>query len=143
MNRLIKFTCLVLTLSIILALPVAAAVAEDAPYSSRYFGSHSTYLVNVSTSSFQVWFDVTAVSTMTQLGVDSIDIERSSDGVNWSVVKTYTRSSYSNLIGSNTADHCSYVTYSNKQSGYQYRAYVEFYAKNSSGSAKSGAYAYF
>lgn len=141
MKRLIKLTCLVLTLSMILALPVAAA--EEAPYSSRYFGSQSAYLVGVSSTSFQVWFDVTAVSTMSQLGVDSIEIERSSDGVNWSVVKTYTRSGYSNLVANNTVDHCSYVTYSNRQSGYQYRAYVEFYAKNSSGSAKSGMYAYF
>lgn len=142
MRRFVNSVCIILVLSICLAIPVAAE--EMAPYASSFFGSHNTYLWETSSSSFQVWFVVTAVGTMSELGVDYIDIERSSDGVNWSVVKTYDHDDYSNLIATNTTTHSSYVTYSNRQSGYQYRAYVRLYAKNSSGSrGYNGTYAYF
>ena len=141
MKTFIKCICLIMALVTVMALPASAQ--EISPYASNYFGSHSTYLWETSDTSFQVWFNVTAVGTMTKLGVNYIDIERSSDGVNWNVVKTYSKENYSNLIASNTYHHSSYVTYSNRQSGYQYRAYVDFYAKNSSGTASYGAYAYF
>lgn len=141
-KRLISCVCLLLVCSIAFTIPAAAE--EVTPYGSSYFGSHNTYLWKTSSTSFQVWFNVTAVRGMVELGVDYIDIERSTDGTNWSVVATYDSSNYSNMIASNTADHSGYVTYSNMQSGYQYRAYVEFYAKNSSGtSGYYGAYAYF
>ena len=142
MKRFAKCFCLLLALVMCIALPVNAE--EIAPYGSAYFGSYDTYLWNNTGSSFEVWFSITAVRTMEELGVNYIDIERSTDGVNWSVVKTYSKDNYSNLIGYNTVYHSGHVTYSNVQSGYQYRAYVDFYAKNSSGNCGfSGAYAYF
>lgn len=143
MKQLIKFVSLLLVLTLVFAVPVSAA-ENTAPYASNFFGSRNAYLWETSSTSFQVWFNVTAVGTMSELGVDYIEIERSSDGVNWSVVKTYSSDDYSNLIAYNTATHSSYVTYANRQSGYQYRAYVELYAKNSSGNrGYSGCYAYF
>ena len=142
MRRFIKLICLVMAFSLCMAIPVAAD--EISPYASNYFMSHNTYLWETSSSSFQVWFSVTAVGTMAELGVNYIEVERSTDGVNWSVVKTYDKEDYSNLVASNTYYHSGSVTYSNRVSGYQYRAYVELYAKNSSGGkAYSGTYAYF
>lgn len=141
MKKIIKLVSLVLVFALVLAVPVSGT--EIAPYASNFFMGHGTYLTEVSSSSFQVWFNVTAVGTMTKLGVNYIDIECSDDGINWSVVKTYTKEAYSNLVASNTVYHSGYVTYSNRQTGYQYRAYVDFYAKNSSGTASYGAYAYF
>lgn len=141
MKKMCKIVSVVLVFALCFALPVSAE--EVTPYASNYFMAHRTYLESVSSTSFKVWFNVTAVSTMTKLGVNYIDIERSSDGINWSVVKTYDKDDYSSLVANNTHYHSGYVTYSNKQSGYQYRAYVDFYAKNSSGTASYGAYAYF
>lgn len=141
MKKFVKLVSLMLVFAMFMAIPVSAD--EVSPYASSYFMSHSTYLREASSSSFKVWFTVTAVGTMTELGVKYIDIERSSDGVNWSVVKTYEKEDYSNLVASNTHYHSGNVTYSNMSSGYQYRAYVSFYAKNSSGTATSGAYSYF
>lgn len=141
MKRFSQFVCVLLIIAMCFAIPVAAE--EIAPYASNYFLGRSGYLWGTSSTSFQVWFEVTAVSTMTKLGVNYIDIERSSDGVNWSVVKTYTKEAYSNLVASNTVDHSGYVTYSEVASGYQYRAYIDFYAKNSSGTAYYGYYAYY
>lgn len=141
MKRLSKVLAIILVLTTILVVPVSAM--EISPYASNYFMGHGAYLEEVSTSSFEVWFSVTAVGTMEKLGVDYIDIECSSDGVNWSVVKTYNKGTYTNLIASNTYYHSGHVTFTEKESGCQYRAYVSFYAKNGSGTASSGAYAYF
>ena len=142
MKRFAKYICLVLSLVMCIVLPVKAE--EIAPYGSAYFGSHNAYLWNNTGSSFEVWFSISAVRTMDELGANYIEIERSSDGVNWSVVKTYSKDNYSNLIAHDTIYHSGHVTYTNVQSGYQYQAYVSFYAKDSSGNrGYSGAYAYF
>lgn len=141
MKRFVKLMCLILTFAMCLAIPVGAE--EIVPYASNYFMSYSAYLAEETSTSFEVWFSVTALREMDKLGVDYIDIERSSDGRNWSVVKTYDSSDYSNLMTANTVYHSGHVTYSNKQSGYQYRAYIEFYAKEGNGIGSHGAYAYF
>lgn len=142
MKRFLKAVCLILVFSLAFAIPASAT--EVAPYASNYFMSYNTYLWNGTSSSFEVWFSVTAVGVMEELGVNYIDIERSSDGQNWTVVKTYSKDNYSNLVAYNTTYHSGHVTYTNVQSGYQYRAYVDFYAKNSSGGrGYHGAYAYF
>ena len=141
MKRVIRITSLLLAFVLFMAVPTSAQ--EISPYASNYFLGHGAYLENATSSSFEVWFSVTAVGTMSKLGVSSIEIERSSDGINWSVVKTYTKEAYTNLVASNTYYHSGHVTFSNRETGYQYRAYVEFYAKNSSGTASAGAYAYF
>ena len=139
MKRLIKCLCLILAMSFCLAIP---AVAEEAaPYASNHFGSRDAYLWRTSSTSCEVWFEVTAVRGMTELGARYIDIEESSDGVNWYVVKTYDRSNYSNQIKYNTVNHTSYVTFNEMKPGYQYRMYVSLFAKDSnSNTASSGAY---
>lgn len=141
MKRFSQIVCVILVVAICLAVPASAL--EISPYASGYFLGRSGYLWETSSTSFQVWYEVTAVKTMTKLGVNYIDIERSSDGTNWSVVKTYTKEAYSGLVASNTVNHSGYVTYNNVSSGYQYRAYIQFYAQNSAGTAYYGYYAYF
>ena len=141
MKRFVKVMCLVLVFVTCLAIPVGAE--EITPYASNYFMSYSANLEAETSTSFEVWFSVTALRTMDKLGVDYIDIERSSNGSNWTVVKTYDSSDYSNLMKTNAFYHSGHVTYSNKQSGYQYRAYIHFYAKEGNGSSALGAYAYF
>ena len=141
MKKFCQIVTLVLAVCMILAVPASAE--EIIPYASNYFSAHSTYLTEVSNTSFKVTFSITAVGTMSELGVDHINIERSSDGVIWSVVRTYDKDDYGSFVASNAFYHSGSVTYSNKQSGYQYRAYVDYYAKKGSGSASYGVYAYF
>ena len=140
MKRFVRFMCLVLVFTMCLAIPVGAE--EIAPYSSNYFMSYNAYLSGETSTSFEVWFSVTALRRMDKLGVEYIDIERSSDGSNWTIVKTYDSDDYPSLMATNTASHAGHVTYTNKQSGYQYRAYVKFYAKDGNNSGVLGAYAY-
>ena len=141
MKRFEKLMCLVLVFAMCLVIPAGAE--ELTPYASNYFGYYDAYLGAESSTSFEVWFSVTALREMDKLGVDYVDILRSSDGSNWTVVKTYDSDDYPSLMATNTATHSGHVTYSNKQSGYQYRAYVHFYAKDGVNSGVLGAYAYF
>lgn len=142
MKRFVRYFCLILALSCCLAIPVAAE--EVAPYGSSFFASRDAYLCSVSDTSCQAWFEITAVRGMTELGAQFIEIEESSDGVNWSVVATYNHTNYSNLIAYNTGNHCSYVTFSKMKPNCQYRMYVRFYAKDANGNtATSNKYGYF
>ena len=100
---------------------------------SNFFMMTSTYLERISTTHIEIWFDVTAVDCMDELGVQYIKLQRSTDKSSWETVWTYDKDDYSQMICTNTADHADCVTYTSASSNYYYRAYVEFYAKNSYG----------
>lgn len=137
MKRFTQIMCLILVLSLTLAIPVAAASVS--PWASNYFMSRSCYLWDVSATGFQVWFEVTAKRTMTELGASIVTVQRSSDTVNWTPVKTYYKSDYPQMTTTvGTAAYNGYVIFDEAESGYYYRANVEFYAKDNNGSAIVG-----
>lgn len=143
MKRFVQFISLFLILTICLTIPVSATEAVS-PWASSYFMSRSAYLWKTSNSAFQVWFDVGAIAGMSELGASIIKIQRSSDNSNWTTMKTYTKEDTPSLIGYNTSNHASHVPTSSSYSGtpgYYYRAYVQFYAKNTSGGC--GYYDYY
>ena len=133
MKRFIQFVSLILVLSMCLVTPAFAA-EEVSPWASSYFMSRSAYLTVVSGTTFDVWFEVTAVRGMDEIGTSVIKVQRSTDKSDWDTVKTFTKESYANMIDYNTADHSDSVRYVGT-SGYYYRAYVEFYAKDDTGTA--------
>ena len=136
MKRFTHFICLVLVACLVLAVPVSAETVTE-PRASAYFAAHNTSLYKTGTRSFLICFDVIAnAAIMQELGVSTIEVERSPDGVNWSLMRTYEATSHSVMICQNTGSHEGYVTYNTGTPGYYYRAYVTFYAKNSAGSAK-------
>lgn len=128
MNRFIKTVCIILVMAVFLAIPAQAAEVNSARGSS-YFGSVCTYLWHVSGTTFEVWFDVTAVRGMDELGASKISIQRSTDNANWTTVQTFNKASTSSMIDTDTCRHASYVTYTGS-SGYYYRALVTIYAKD-------------
>ena len=132
MRKLIRYVCILMV--VVTCLSATAVAAEATPKASSYFWSSSVYLYKTSGTTFQAWFDVQCFGIMEEVGASVIKIQRSSDGINWTTVKTYTKEAYSSLIDYNTATHASYVTYTGT-AGYYYRAYIELYAKNGSGSA--------
>lgn len=140
MKRFIKAVCVILVIAILLAVPVSAE-SEVSPYGSYYFIDYSTYLYRVSGYQFEIWFDVAARGVMDELGVSEIKLQRSADGENWSTVLTYTPAGNPQMLCENAACHADCVYYTGT-SGYEYRAYVTFYAKNSSGYGKRYMYAY-
>lgn len=138
MKRFLQFICLFLVCATICSIPAYAV--ENTARGSDYFMYRSCYLWKTSSTQFQVWFDVTAMSGMDELGASTIKVQRSADGETWEDMQTYRKANYSNMICEDTAAHASYVTYSGAQPGYYYRAYVCFYAKKGNGSAEYSSY---
>ena len=122
---------LLLAVVMVLAVPAAALENENARASS-FFGSSDVYLYKISSTKFQAWFEVSALYTMDKVGASEIKIQESSDGENWTTVKTCTMANYSNLIDENSGFHASYVSYTGTAGRY-YRAKITLYAKNSTG----------
>ena len=130
MRNFIKVVCVIMALACLLSMPVYAD--DGSAYSSAFFAAYDSFLRNPSGTIIRIWFDVMGNGTMDEIGASSIVLQRSSDGINWTAVKTFLPENYPKMICENTGLACDYVVYSG-YSGYYYRAYVEFYAKNSRG----------
>lgn len=142
MKRFIRCVCFVLAVSMLLVTP-AFASENQSSRSSMFFSKISTYLYPVSGNTFEVWFSVTGTGMMNELGSSMITVQRrASSSDPWENMKTFYPSSYTQMIDYNQVTHAACVSYTGT-SGYEYRAYVELYAKNSSGTGYTGAYAYF
>ena len=141
MKKTGRFVCLILVVGLLLAVPAQAAETAGSR-ASTFFSSYGTDLYKNSASSFQIWFDVmaTAGSSMQVLGVSEIIVYRSDDQQSWTKVRTYTMSGYPQMVAQNTTSHGGYVTYRYTTTGCYYRAYITFYAKNSTGIAERYVY---
>lgn len=141
MKKLVRFVCVILVCGLLLAVPAQAAETAESR-ASTFFSSYGTDLYKTSSSSFQIWFDVvaTAGNTMQVLGVREIIVYRSADQQSWTKMRTYTMDNYPQMVDQNTTYHADYVTYNYATTGYYYRAYITFYAKNSSGIAERYVY---
>ena len=135
MKKYTRMLSILLAMCLLFAVPVSAETGAQAR-GSAYFAAHNAFLSKVDSSTFKIWFDITATGTMQILGVDSIEVDRSPDGETWTLMRTYDSDDYSQMLCENTAFHSGYITYRYATPGYYYRAYITFYAKNSSGSAK-------
>lgn len=135
MRRFLRTVCFLMAAVMLFSTTAFAAESR----SSNFFAKSSTYIDRSSSSKLDIWFDVTAVGTMQVLGVRSIELQKSTDKTNWSYVKTYEMADFPQMTCSNTVAHADCVTYYGNSS-YYYRAYVEFYAKNSSGTGVYGKY---
>ena len=138
MKRFTQCVCILLVMAIFVTTP-AFATETGKERASNFFAASSVYLWKISDTQFQVWFEVTAVSTMQELGTSIIKVQRSTDKEDWETVATYTKADYSQMIGKNTVHHSDCVTYTYTE-GYYYRAYVLLYAKNSTGTAEYTRY---
>lgn len=140
MKKIIRFICMLLVISVFMTIPARAQTAAESR-GSAFFAAYGTDLYKTSSTSFQIWFDVDAnLTTMQELGVSEIILYRSADRQSWSQIKLYQKGVYSQMIAYNTASHGGYVSYNFATSGYYYRAYITFYAKNSTGIGERDVY---
>jgi len=142
MKRVIKLICLVLTVAIVSSMPVFAN-DEVAPCASSYFSMYETYLFRTSSTTFQVWFDVTGNGPQDVLGVSRIIIERyNSSEDDWDSLHTYYATNHPEMLCENTGSHVGHIDCSGS-SRHEYRAYVTFYAEKGNGFGERNIYAYF
>lgn len=133
MKKLLKFLCLILALSLLLAFPAHAA-SDAESRGSAFFSSYCTTLNRLSPTAFEIWFDVDSNNAiMQEIGASMIEVYQSYDGEHWTLVKTFVKEDYPQMIDYNTGSHTGYVTYTNAAPSYYYRACVTYYAKNSYG----------
>ena len=131
MKRFSQVVCILLIC--VMMVSMTAYAAENSQIrASNFFGASSVYFWHTSGSSYQIWFDVTAVDQMYELGASKIVVERSTDEVNWETVRTYNKDSYSQMTRAYTTSYANCVSFT-ATNGYSYRAIVTLYARNSSG----------
>ena len=116
---------MIILISAVLSTTAVAAESRASTYFSDYDASVSTS----SSGTVTIRFDVTGMSSITQIGALSISLYKA-DGT---YVKTFNSSTYTNMLASGTGSHSSSVIHLG-EAGQSYYAVVTFYAKNSSGS---------
>ena len=136
-SRLLVILAAALTLVL---LSSSMALANDAPFddspailrSSNYL---TTYIADIEAQGnniVKVSFTVRAKTTMDEVGVLQIEIERNA-GNGWFYDRTLDHDDYSNFIKQNALSNKSSVTFTGI-AGYQYRATITAYAADSGGS---------
>ena len=140
-KKLIRFVCLIFACSLFFAVPAQATSVVE-PRGSAFFAAYGTDLYKTSSSSFQIWFDVTANAwtSIDELGVSEIALYRSADQNSWTRIMTYERDDYPQMVAYNTGSHIDYVPYDDAVTGYYYTARITFYAKNSTGIGERDVY---
>ena len=132
MKRFVKAMCLVIAICLVTTMSVSATEVDAR--ANSYISAHATFLQKEASTQFKVWFDVTGTPTqIDMIGVKQIVVYRSADQETWTKMRTYSYTSYPQMMDYDTGSHSGYVTYSYATPGYYYRAYVTFYAENSSG----------
>lgn len=132
MKKSTRLISLIIVFALIMAIPVSAE--EQNPRASSYFAAYRAYCTKLSSTSISVSFQVIGVGTMDVLGASQVKVQRSSDGKNWTTVKTFDKANYSNMTDTDSAVYGSTLSCT-VPAGYQYRAVVTFYAKKGTGSA--------
>lgn len=133
MRKLVRFMCVVMIFTIAFSTTAFAANPAD-PRASNYFMVSSVSL-DKTDSGLEIWFDVTGVGIMDQIGAKTVALQRSSDGASWTTVKTFSKEAYTQMIDSNTSSHVCCLTYTATK-GYYYKACVTFYAKKGTGTGE-------
>ena len=138
MKRTLRFIALFMSVVILCVIPVSAT--EIAPMDSTHIDNCYGHIEMSAGYSVRVVFSIYAIGYMDELGASMIRVQRSTDGINWEICDTYWASDHPEMMGSGSVFESS-VTY-HGQAGYQYRAFIYFHAKNSSGTRTAMAYAY-
>lgn len=120
---------------VVMMLPtcVSAAAATTAqPRASYYIDSYQAYVYTAGSGKVQVWFDVTGVTYMDELGALSIRLYESTDKTTWTRVKTFLHEDYSSMLSQDDISHMSSVTFQGVAGRY-YKAYVCIWAGKDGG----------
>lgn len=113
--------------SMILPFTAYATIEPTVPRASYYLDSYNTYLYRSGLGKIRVYFDVTGVDYMDDIGVLKIQVYESTDGENWNWIKTYSHDTTSGMLGHSKIYHSGYVEYPGTIGRY-YKAYVCIWA---------------
>ena len=133
MKRFIRIISLLLVFATIAAVPAYAQ--EQSPRASSYISAYQAYCTRTSTTTLTVTIYVMGTDIMDEIGANKIKVQYSSDQVNWTTARTFTKDVYTRFVDYNTSAHAAEVNCV-IPAGKYYRAYVEFYAAKDNGFAE-------
>lgn len=119
----IRVAAMILVVAMVLPVGVSAAVQ---PRASQYLYSCDAEVYDVGGGKVQAWFWVFGMGPQELLGVSTIKLYESADGVNWTWVKSYGFVNYPSMLKTNAAYHSGHMDYQG-ESGMYYKAYVTFF----------------
>lgn len=125
-KRCVLIRCISILLVIVLLMPMDARAATSEtvqPYASSYLNSYNAYVYPAGSGEIQVWFTVTGINYMDELGALKIQIYESTDGGEWEWVKTFRYNTTAGMLSYNDDYHSGHVTYQGVAGRY-YKAYV-------------------
>ena len=126
MKRFLRLVCLFVVFATLATIPAYAQEAN--PRASTELSAYRAYCTKVSSTKVSVVFQVIGTTALDEIGANTIKVQYSSDGVNWTTAKTFKKATDSVLVDYNTSALAEEVI-ATVPSGKQYRAYVEFYGK--------------
>ena len=130
MKRFIRLVCLLVVFATLAAVP-----AHAQERASSYITSYRAYCTKNSSTSLSVSFQILGTESMDKIGVTTVKVQYSSDQVNWTTHKTFSSSTTSGMIDTDTGYHDGMLTCT-VPSGKYYRAKVTFYAGKDGGFAE-------
>ena len=126
MKRFLRLVCLLVVFATLAAVPSYAQ--EPTTRGSNELSSYRAYCTKISSTQVVVSFQVVGTDALDEIGANTIKVQYSSDGVNWTTAKTFRKANYPSMVDHNTGMHATEFT-ATVPSGKQYRAYVEFYGE--------------
>lgn len=114
--------------------PVKAGAVE--PRASDYLSLYGAYVYPAGWGKVQVWFEVEGTNYMDEIGALEIQLYESTDNANFTWVKTFDYTDYSDMLAYNDHYHGGHIEY-NGTIGRYYKAYVCVWAgKNGNGDTR-------
>ena len=126
MKRFLRLVCLLVVFATLAAIPAYAQ--ETTPRASTELSSYRAYCTKTSSTTLVVSYHVIGTTALDEIGANTIKVQYSSDGVNWSTAKTFQKASYPSMVNYGVSGHAGTLT-ATVPSGMQYRAYVVFYGE--------------
>lgn len=126
-RKFMKLIAIILIFTVLIPTNVHAESLTNSPRASYYLDSYNTYIYNAAWGKIQVYFTVTGVDYMDDIGTLTIQLYESTDNENWTRVTTYRHESTSGMLGQNKIYHSGHVDYSGTIGRY-YKAYVCIWA---------------
>ena len=126
MKRFLRIVCLLVVFATLAAIPAYAQ--EVTPRGSDELSSYRAYCTKKTSTSVVVSYQVVGTGIIDEIGANTIKVQYSSDGTNWTTAKTFQKSVYPSMVSHNTGMHGGTWT-ATVPSGMQYRAYVVFYGE--------------
>ena len=120
-KKTLLFRVAILLVVAVLLCPVKAEAVE--PRASDYLATYGAHMYRAGWGKVQVWFEVSGVDDMDELGALEIQLYESKDQETWTWLKTYEHQDYEGMLGYDHYYHDGYVQY-NGTIGRYYKAYV-------------------